>query len=41
MDIRTERDSGVLLTNVVALLIGKEHVGGQTTLWRVGVWSWG
>jgi hypothetical protein len=33
----TERDTGVLLTDVLTLLIGKEHVGRQTTLGSIGV----
>lgn len=34
----TERDTRVLLTDVLALLVGEEHVGRKTTLGRVGVW---
>ena len=34
----TEADAGVLLSHIVTLLIGEEHVGGQATLGRVGVW---
>jgi hypothetical protein len=34
---RTELDSGVLLADLVALLVGEEHVGGETALGRVGV----
>jgi hypothetical protein len=34
----TELDAGVVLADLVALLVGKEHVGRQTTLGRVGVW---
>lgn len=37
--VHTERDSGVLLTDVVALLLGEEHVRGETTLRRVWVCS--
>ena len=33
----TEADAGVLLANLVAVVIGEEHVGGQTALGRVGV----
>jgi hypothetical protein len=33
----TELDAGVLLADLVALLVGEEHVGGETTLGRVGV----
>lgn len=32
-----ERDAGVLLTDIVTLLVRKEHVGGKTTLGRVGI----
>ena len=35
----TEADAGVLLSHIVTLLIGEEHIGGQTTLGRVGVWQ--
>jgi hypothetical protein len=34
---RTEGNSGVLVSDVVALLVGKEHVRGKTTLGGVGV----
>jgi len=34
----TKGDSWVLLTNVLALLVGEEHVGRETALWGVGVW---
>ncbi len=37
--MHTEADSRVLLPHVVTLLIGEEHVGGQATLGRVGVWG--
>jgi len=33
----TEADSRVFITDVLALLVSKEHVGGQTTLGRVRV----
>lgn len=33
----TEADAGVLLTDVLALLVGEEHVGRETTLGSVGV----
>jgi hypothetical protein len=33
----TEFDSGVVLTDFVALVVGEEHVCGKTTLGRVGV----
>ena len=36
---RTEADAGVLLSHIVTLLVGEEHVGGQATLGRVGVWK--
>jgi hypothetical protein len=39
MGAHTERDSGILLAHVVALLLGEEHVGGETTLRRVWVCS--
>merc|ERR1712130_754124 len=32
-----ELDTGVLLANLVALVVGEEHVGGQATLRHVGV----
>jgi len=36
----TELDTGVVLTNLLTLLVGEEHVRGKTTLGRVGVcWS--
>jgi hypothetical protein len=34
----TELDTGVVLADLVTLLVGKEHVGRETTLGRVGVW---
>jgi len=30
-------DTWVLVTDILTLLVGEEHVGGKTTLWRVGV----
>ena len=33
----TELDTGVVLADLVALLVGEKHVGGETTLGRVGV----
>lgn len=33
----TELDTGVVLTDLLALLVGEEHVCGKTTLGRVGV----
>jgi hypothetical protein len=33
----TEFDTGVVLADLVTLLVGKEHVGRETTLGRVGV----
>jgi hypothetical protein len=41
----TELDTGVVLADLVTLLVGKEHVGRETTLGRVGVcnaleWRW-
>jgi hypothetical protein len=41
MEALTERDAGVLLADVLALLVGEEHVGGETTLGGVGVWERG
>lgn len=35
--VSTKANSRVLLPHVVALLIGKEHVGRKTTLGRVGI----
>lgn len=35
----TEGDAGVLLTDVLTLLVGEEHVGRETTLRSVGVWA--
>jgi hypothetical protein len=34
---RTERDSRVLVPDVIALLVGEEHVRGKTTLGGVGI----
>ena len=34
----TELDAGVVLANLLACLVGEEHVGGKTTLGGVGVW---
>jgi len=34
----TERDTGVLLADLVTVVVGEEHVRGQTTLGSVGVW---
>ena len=34
----TEADAGVLLSHIVTLLIGEEHVGRQPTLGGVRVW---
>lgn len=33
----TEADTGILLTDVIALVIGEEHVRGKTTLGSIGV----
>jgi len=33
----TEADARVLIANVLTLLVGEEHVGRETTLWRVGI----
>jgi hypothetical protein len=35
----TEADARVLVTNVLTLLVGEEHVGRQTTLRRVGIFK--
>lgn len=34
----TEGDAGVLIPDVLALLVGEEHIGRKTTLGRVRVW---
>lgn len=34
----TELDTGVLLADLLARLVGEEHVSGKTTLGGVGVW---
>jgi predicted ATPase len=34
---RTEADTWVLLTNIVTLIVGEEHVGRETTLGGIGV----
>ena len=36
----TELDTGVVLADLVALLVGEEHVGRKTALGLVGIW-WG
>ena len=33
----TELDSWVVLTDLLALLVGEEHVSGKTMLGRIGV----
>lgn len=35
----TELDAWVVFTDLVALVVGEKHVGGQTALWHVGVWN--
>lgn len=35
----TELDAWVVLTDLVTLLVGEEHVGGETTLGGVGVYD--
>jgi hypothetical protein len=35
----TELDTGVVLADLLALLVGEEHVGRETTLGRVGIYS--
>jgi hypothetical protein len=37
----TEADAGVLLVDVLALLVGEEHVGRETSLGGIGVWEEG
>jgi hypothetical protein len=37
----TELDAGVILPNLVAVVVGKEHVGRQTALRGIGVWRSG
>ena len=37
----TELDAGVVLANLVALLVGEEHVGRKTALGLVGIWRRG
>ncbi len=34
----TEADSRVFFTNGVTLGVGKEHVGRETTLWRIRIY---
>jgi hypothetical protein len=34
---RTEADTGVVLTDVLTLLVGEEHVGRKTTLGSIGI----
>lgn len=33
----TEGDTRVLLPHILTLLVGEEHVGGKTTLGRIGI----
>jgi hypothetical protein len=35
----TELDAGVVLANLLALVVGEEHVGGETALGSIGVCS--
>lgn len=35
--MRTESNAGVVLANLLALLIGEEHVCRETTFGRIGV----
>lgn len=37
LDRLTELDAWVVVANLVALVVGKEHVGRETTLWLVWV----
>ncbi len=39
--VRTKADTRVLVTNVLTLLVGKEHISRETTLGRVGIWQAG
>lgn len=34
---RTERDTRVLLTDILTIVVGEEHVCGQTALGRIGI----
>lgn len=38
-DCLTEANAWVLGPDVVTLFVGEEHVGGETTLGCVGVWT--
>jgi len=38
-DRRTELEVWLLLLQLATLLVGEDHVGRETTLGRVGVWS--
>jgi hypothetical protein len=35
----TKGDAFVLSSDIITLLVGKEHVGGKTTLGCVGIWK--
>lgn len=35
----TELDARIVFTDLVALVIGEKHVGGETALWHVGVYN--
>ena len=37
--VHTELDTGVVLTNLLAAVVGKEHVSRKTALGCVGVWD--
>ena len=39
LDHLTKADAWVLITDILTLLVGKEHVCGKTTLWSIGIWS--
>ena len=39
IDCLTESNAGILLANILALLIGKEHIRGQATLRRIRIWA--
>jgi hypothetical protein len=34
---RTELDAWVVLSDLVAVIVGEEHVGRKSTLWRIGI----
>lgn len=34
----TESNSWVIFADLLTLVVGEEHVCGETTLWRIGIW---